>query len=64
VHILKNQSGNITLENFPYKKISKAWLLKDGTKIVTVLRNGQLTLTPASWNEEEPDQVIVLEVHP
>lgn len=64
VHILKRPSGNITLENFPYKKISKTWLLKDGTKITAVLHNGQLTLTPATWNEEDPDQVIVLETHP
>jgi len=64
VHILKRQPGNITLENFPYKKISKAWLLKDGTKITAVIHNNQLTLTPAVWNEEDPDQVIVLETHP
>ncbi|HTI07214.1 MAG TPA: alpha-L-fucosidase [Puia sp.] len=64
VHILKRPSGAIVLENFPYKKISKARLLKDGSKIAIALRNNQLTVTPAPWNEEEPDQVIVLEVHP
>ena len=64
VHILKRQPGNITLESFPYKKISKAWLLKDGTKITATIHNSQLTLTPAAWNEEDPDQVIVLETHP
>lgn len=64
VHILKKPSGAITLESFPYKKITKAWLLKDGAKITAVIRNNQLTITPAAWDEEEPDQVIVLEVHP
>ena len=64
VHILKPQSGNIVLENFPYKKISKAWLLKDGTKIIASIHSGSLTLTPAAGNEEEPDQVVVLETHP
>lgn len=62
VHLLKKPSGNIVLENFPYKEITSASLLKDGTKIRTSIRNNQLTLTPASWNNEEPDQVIVLEI--
>jgi alpha-L-fucosidase len=64
IHILKRPSGAIILENFPYKKISKAWLLKDGSKIGITLRNNQLTVTPAPWDEEEPDQVIVLDIHP
>jgi len=64
VHILKKPTSTITLDNFPYKKISKASLLKDGTKITTALHANQLTITPAAWNEEEPDQVIVLDIHP
>lgn len=61
VHLLKKGTGNITLENFPFKKLGKAWLLKDRSKVTATLRNQQLILTPAAWNEEEPDQVIVLE---
>lgn len=62
VHLLKKPSGNIVLENFPYKKITAASLLKDGSKITTSIRNNQLTITPAAWNIDEPDQVIVLEI--
>jgi alpha-L-fucosidase len=61
VHILR-KSGALTIEQFPYKKITRAALLKDGTRIPTVLKDGRLTLTPAPWNDGDPDQVVVLEI--
>jgi alpha-L-fucosidase len=60
VHVLDNNAGAITLENFPYAKISKAYLLKDHTNIHTELHNGTLTIQPVKLNDEEPDEVIVL----
>jgi len=62
VHILKKPAGNIVLNNFPGKKITRAALLKDGTAVKFALRNDQLTLTPAAWNDAEPDQVIAIEM--
>ena len=61
VHILKKDAGAISLENFPFKKIAKAYLLKDGTKVQTALQKGTLTITAPAANSDEPDQVIVLE---
>ena len=61
VHILKKGLPAVTLDNFPYKKIGKAWLLKDGTKITFKLLKDQLTLIPAAGGDQDPDQVIVLE---
>jgi alpha-L-fucosidase len=62
MHILKKATGPITLENFPYKKITRAALLKDGTRIVANIHDKRLTISPAAWDDKEPDQVIVLEI--
>ena len=62
VHILDTNAQEITLENFPFKTISNAYLLKDKTpvnvQLVTVLQK----LLPVTRNNDEPDEVIVLEV--
>lgn len=63
VHILKDGANNISLENFPFKSITKAYLMKDGTPITANINDGKLSLTSnAVITEDEPDQVIVLEV--
>jgi alpha-L-fucosidase len=62
VHILKKSTGPIVLENFPYKKITRAALLKDGTRVVANIRDKRLTISPAPWDDMEPDQVVVLEI--
>lgn len=63
VHVLKDGTNNITLENFPYKNIQKAYLLKDKSPVTTSMKNGTLTIVSNSViTENEPDQVIVLEV--
>ena len=62
VHVFDKNATNITLENFPFKTISKAYLLKNKSAINATLQNGTATITPAAWNDDEEDQVIVLEV--
>jgi len=60
VHVLDKSAGNIALENFPYKKIGKAYLLKDKSTVQTQLQNATLTIQPLKTNDEEPDKVIVI----
>jgi alpha-L-fucosidase len=62
VHILDTNAPEITLENFPFKTISKAYLLKDKTPVNVQLNNGAIKITPVTQNNDEPDEVIVLEV--
>ncbi len=61
VHLLKKDVSVISLENVPFKKIAKAYLLKDGTAVKTALQNKAVTITPPVANADEPDEVIVLE---
>jgi alpha-L-fucosidase len=61
VHILKNTSAALTLEKFPYKKITKAYLFRDGTKANATLKDGRVIIVPFT-NNKETDEVIVLEV--
>ncbi len=62
VHVLDKSATNISLPNFPYAKISKAYLLKDKSAVNAQLNNGVAQIIPASVNEDGPDEVIVLEV--
>src|SRR6478735_1048828 len=60
VHVLNKNAGNITLENFPYKKIGKAYLLKDKSTVQTQLQNATLSIQSLNTNNDEPDEVIVI----
>jgi alpha-L-fucosidase len=60
VHVLDKNTSAITLENFPYKKISKAYLLKDNSAIQTQLQNNTLIIQSIKMNDEEPDEVIII----
>jgi alpha-L-fucosidase len=62
VHILQKNAGIIQLANFPFKKIAKAYLLKNNTPINVSLTNNNATITPAVWDDADVDRVIVLEV--
>lgn len=62
VHVFAKDGAAVTLANFPYKNITKAYLLKNGNAIKTTVTNGAATITPALRDADEPDQVIVLEV--
>jgi alpha-L-fucosidase len=60
VHVLDKNTASIILENFPYKKITKAYLLKDNSAIQTQMQQNTLAVQPVKMNDDEPDQVIVL----
>lgn len=59
VHILDKNAATIKLEDFPFKKVARAYLMKNHAPVQTQLSNGTLTITahPAAG---EPDEVIVL----
>jgi alpha-L-fucosidase len=61
LHVLDGNASNITLENFPFKAILKAYLLKDGSAVNAQLKNGTAQIATVA-NNNEPDEVIVLEV--
>jgi alpha-L-fucosidase len=62
VHILNDKAGIIKLEKFPYKHLKKAYLLKDKSSANVSFKGDVVEITPSVRNQEEPDQVIVLEV--
>ena len=62
VHILNNkEEKTITLENFPFKKISSAYLLKDRKPIKYNLKNNTLTFDSYTVNSQNPNVVIAFE---
>lgn len=61
IHILNANDGAVKIENVPFKKIKKAYWLKDKTAVAVTLQKSMLQV-PASFNDEEPDHVVVLEV--
>lgn len=62
VHVLQPNAGAIRLEQFPDKKISKAYLLKTGAPVEVSLTDGVVTIPAQSPTAEDPDVVVVLEV--
>lgn len=62
VHVLDKSTKNISLQNFPFAKINKAYLLKDKTPIAVSWDGTTAQITPASIRDDGPDEVIVLEV--
>lgn len=61
VHILNRTTPSVALENFPFKKIAKAYQLNGGTKVNVSLKNNVATIAPPLPTGDEPDEVIVLE---
>lgn len=59
VHVLDKSAGPVKLEKYPFKKIGKAYLLKNNTPVQTQLSAGTLTIM-ANAAANEPDEVIVL----
>lgn len=59
VHVLDKSAGPVKLEKYPFKKIGKAYLLKNNTPVQTQLSAGTLTIS-ANAAANEPDEVIVL----
>jgi alpha-L-fucosidase len=60
MHIFDKQRASVILEQFPYKKITKAYLLKDMSPVKTQLKKGTAQLFLPD-NDIEPDLVVVLE---
>lgn len=61
VHVLKPDAGTIRLEQFPYKKTGKAWLLRDGSPVtVTLTADGAAELRVPSPTPDDPDTVIAI----
>jgi len=61
VHILDSKNASVSFDNFRFKKITKAYLLKDGSKVKFSLKKDSATITTGFANNEI-DNVIVLEV--
>ncbi len=59
VHVL-DSSAYVQLDNFPYKKISKAYLLKNNSTIKTTFKNSSLNVEGINQSDDEPDEVIVV----
>ena len=64
VHVLDKDATSVRLENFPYKKITKAYRIKDNSTISTQLQGNVLTIQSVKVNNEEPDEVIVVVCKP
>ncbi|HWB28487.1 MAG TPA: alpha-L-fucosidase [Chitinophagaceae bacterium] len=62
VHVFAKNNQPVVLQNFPYKNIKKAYLLKNGAAVQAALVNGNATITPMPRDGAEPDEVIVLDV--
>jgi alpha-L-fucosidase len=62
LHIFKKDISPVALPNFPYSSIAKAYLLKNKSPVNAQLSNGTANIVPAARNDDEPDEVIVLEV--
>jgi len=61
VHVFDEKRASVIMQQFPFKKITKAYLLKDKSAIKTHLKNGMAQIFLPEENNE-PDEVIVLEV--
>ncbi|WP_316795229.1 alpha-L-fucosidase [Pedobacter agri] len=59
IHIFK-ATPSISLNNVPFKKVKKAYYLKDNSIVKTAIKNGVLDITVAK-NINPNDEVIVLE---
>src|SRR4051812_40429793 len=62
MHVLGKNAQEITLDSFPFKTISKAYLLNDKTPVDVRLNNGTARIITVTQNNDELDEVIVLEV--
>ena len=59
VHVLDKGARSVTLENFPYSKIVKAYLIKDHMQVDAQLHDGT-AIIPVKEMSDEPDEVIAL----
>ena len=62
VHLLDKNAFAISLPNFPFTKINKAYLLKSKTAVDVQLSNRTAQFMAPNVKDDGPDEVIVLEV--
>jgi len=62
VHVLDKGAASVTLQNFPYSKILKAYLIKDHTPVDAQLHDGAVAIPVKQMNEDQPDEVIAVVV--
>lgn len=61
IHVLDPKNTSISIEKFPFKRIKKAYLLKDNVPVKFALNKTKLEVK-TTFNNNEPDNVVVLEV--
>ncbi|GGI26570.1 alpha-L-fucosidase [Pedobacter mendelii] len=61
IHILDGKNASVLFDKFPFKKISKAYLLKDRKPVKYSLKNSSAQIQ-TNFSNNEIDNVIVLEV--
>ncbi|MDN3586504.1 alpha-L-fucosidase [Pedobacter aquatilis] len=61
IHILDNENISVKLNQFPFKKIIKAYLLKDKSPVKFISKSGSVEVT-TGFSNQETDNVVVLEV--
>lgn len=62
VHLFKHDLPVLTLEDFPFKKITKACLLDGGQPVSFGLKENTVTISVPKKDNDDPDLVIVLDV--
>ena len=62
IHVLKENTNEITLPQFPYNKITKAYWFKNNAAVDYTLNNNNVTVQLNDKNNKDEDRVIVLEV--
>ena len=61
IHILDPNNASVLFDKFPFKKITKAYLLKDKSAVKYSLKNGSAAIT-TGFSNTEIDNVVVLDV--
>ncbi|KQS41208.1 alpha-L-fucosidase [Pedobacter sp. Leaf194] len=61
IHILDPKNASVLFDKFPFKKITKAYLLKDKSAVKYSLKNGSAAIT-TGFSNTEIDNVVVLDV--
>ncbi len=63
IHVLQKNTGSLSLDSFPAKRIARVYLLSDKRVVPAQLKSGALQLTnlPAI-TEDNPDTIVVIEL--
>ncbi|WP_316735471.1 alpha-L-fucosidase [Pedobacter aquatilis] len=61
IHVLDDKTTSVKLSQFPFKKIKKAYLLKDKSPVKFVNQKGNVEIT-TGFSNQEIDNVVVLEI--